>query len=486
MADGALSIQGFRTARMIGNLGVRQLEVPPGQEADALASLRNNPLVEYAELDVARKPLWVPDDYYYSSRQWNLRKINMEPAWDITRGSQSIRVAVIDTGFNSTQPDRPKNVVAPYDECTGSNNLTDEDGHGTHVSGIIAANTGNDKGIAGVAPEISLMPIKVECSGSIYVSTEIAAMQYAVDNGARVLSISLGGDAWVNSERDAVNYALSRGAMVVAAAGNEYLNGNTPSYPAGYPGVIAVGATGNDDMRASYSNVQPYVTVAAPGGAGGSSSGWIVSTYLTSTYALMMGTSQATPHVAGLAGLIWSVNPALTNLQVASIITTTAVDLGSPGKDDEYGWGRIDAYTALARALMTLPSPTPTETRTPTATATTTATATATATPTKTSTPVPAPLGTATPPVTTMPTATPSPNPPATPTAIPTPAAGSNIPPTATATAPAPPSLPAAPTATPSPTPLATPIGTPAPKPGSVSLSARLFLPALTTQSIAW
>ncbi len=370
MADATLSIQGLRMNGNVVGSEVRKAAVAPGEELRAVAALRGNPLVDYAEPDYVLQTLWVPNDAYYSTAQWNLRQINVEKAWDITRGSPGVKVAVIDTGLNMYNPDRPANIVSPRNQCTSGSEMGDSNNHGTHVSGIIAASANNGIGISGVAPDISLMPVKVECDGIITTSATTAAVHHAVDNGARVMNISLGTASFSQTMSDAIAYAVARGTLVVAAAGNGYSSGNLPMYPAAFPGVLAVGASTHEQTRASYSEVQPYVSVVAPGGdpSGGTDpdpNHWIKSTYGTS-YGSLAGTSQAAPHASGLAGLIWSVNPGLNSAQVADIITSTASDLGPPGRDNEFGWGQVDAYPALlkAKGLSASPSPTPAVQRT--------------------------------------------------------------------------------------------------------------------------
>lgn len=388
LADAALSVQGLTTMSTVYGSEVRKVAVTPGQEIQTVAGLMSNPLVEYAEPDYLLQSMWAPNDTYYASDQWNLRQINMEAAWDITRGSSNVKVAVVDTGLNPDNPDRPVNIVSQWNQCIGGPALSDADGHGTHVSGIIAANTNNGIGVAGVAPGVSLMPVGVECDGNISVSNAAAGVRYAADNGANVMNISLGTQEQSQTLQDAIDYAIGKGVLVVASAGNGYASGNPIMYPAGFPGVLAVGASTHDLTRASYSEVQPYVSVVAPGGdasgaADSDSYHWIKSTYSTS-YASMAGTSQAAPHVAGLAGLILSINPGLTSAQVMSIITSTATDLGPPGRDDEYGWGQIDAYAALVKTQSMPPAPSPTPIGTPVATPTPAQTATPNPMPTPT------------------------------------------------------------------------------------------------------
>ena len=222
------------------------------------------------------------------------------------------------------------------------------------------------------------MPIKVlDASGLGYQSDIASGIQWAADRGARVINLSLGGPTPSTAIKDAIDYAHSKGALVVASSGNSYDEGNPVIYPAAYNHVLAVAATDNLDQHASYSSSGSYVDVAAPGGDPSSSSDpdpahWIESTYWRGAgsgfpetgYMAMAGTSQAAPHVAGLAALILARNPSLTNDQVASIIQNTTVDLGAAGRDDLFGYGRIDAAAAVQSAstaaqISILPPETP-------------------------------------------------------------------------------------------------------------------------------
>ena len=204
------------------------------------------------------------------------------------------------------------------------------------------------------------MPIKVlDASGSGYHTWIASGIQWAVDHGAQVINLSLGGESGSSVLQDAIDYAYSNGALVVAAAGNYYDQGNPVFYPAAYPHVLAVAATDDQDGHAYYSEAGYFVDVAAPGGSATSSldpdpNHWIRSTYWRGAghgdYASVIGTSQAAPHVSGLAALIWSVAPSLTNDQVEQVIKETAEDIGAPGRDDFFGYGRIDAYMAVINA----------------------------------------------------------------------------------------------------------------------------------------
>jgi subtilisin family serine protease len=224
----------------------------------------------------------------------------------------------------------------------------DDHGHGTHVAGIAAACTNNATGVAGVAWGARLMPIKVlDSSGNGSYNNVAAGVTYAADHDADVINLSLGGVGSSSTLLDAIEYATDKGSLVIAASGNcgsgcwiggQYYN-NPTFYPAAYADTMAVAATESDDDWASFSGHLPYVDVAAPGD-------FIYSTY-PGGYVYLDGTSMATPFVSGLAALVWSLDSALPNGQVRSIIQNTAVDLGAPGKDDYFGHGRINAWSAL-------------------------------------------------------------------------------------------------------------------------------------------
>jgi len=297
----------------------------------------------------------VPNDIHYDRYQWNLRQINLPLAWPMSTGSSTLTIAIVDTGIDLGHPDLAAKIVAGYDFVNKDDNPSDDDGHGTHVAGIAGAISDNILGVAGVAWNPRLMPVKVlDSEGSGWYSDIAAGITWAADHGARIINLSLTGGSANSTLQNAVNYAYDKGCLIVAAAGNDYEHGNPVKYPAAFPHVVAVAATTYKDEHASYSETGSYVDLAAPGGDSTSSSDpdpyhWIMSTYwrAQASYAQIVGTSQAAPHVAGLAALIWSVNPNLSPEQVESVMESTAVDLGSAGRDDTFGDGRIDAQAAL-------------------------------------------------------------------------------------------------------------------------------------------
>jgi len=283
--------------------------------------------------------------------------INADDAWGLCSvDAKQVTIAIIDTGVDLDHPDLQVNLLSGYDFVDDDAVPEDGEGHGTNVAGIAAAAL-NGIRVAGVAPTAKLLPVRVlDDSGSGYISDIASGIVYAADR-AQVLNLSLGSVSSSQTMLNAINYAVNtRGRLVVAAAGNcgdsYYLyNGcsdlNQPLYPAAYSNVMAVAATTSSDARASFSSKGTYVDIAAPGS-------YIYNTYYGNSYTYESGTSQAAPHVAGLAALVWAKNPGYTAAQVWSRITSTAVDLGATGVDTSFGAGRIDVERALG--LTALPA----------------------------------------------------------------------------------------------------------------------------------
>ena len=290
----------------------RQLEqIKEDLEADpAVESVGYNYLVRLA---------YTPDDPKFTN-QWGLRKTGFENAWDVTRGSGS-KIAVVDTGLDVGHEDLGEKVDLAWDFVNRDRTVNDLSGHGTHVAGIAAARTGNGRGVAGGCPDCDLLVAKVfDGKGTGTVARVADAIIWSADHGADVINLSLVHPKSSALDEDAVDYAERAGAVVVAAAGNGDTNDKT--YPAAYPGVIAVGATTSKDRRASFSNYGSWVDVAAPGVS-------VLST-VPGGYASWNGTSMATPHVSALAGLLAA--QGLGRKTIATRILDTAVDLGRTGR----------------------------------------------------------------------------------------------------------------------------------------------------------
>jgi len=318
---------------------------------------------------------FTPNDPYYATYQHNtLANMEMEAAWDLSHGNAAVIVAIIDTGMDFGHSDLAGSVWINDDE-TPANGLDDDangyvddvqgwdffgednlpqdvHGHGTHVTGIAAARTNNGLGIAGMAGEATIMPLSIFSPQGFGTSADlIEAILYATDNGAQVINMSLGAVSYSRGEEAAVNYAWEHGVLLVAAAGNN--NNDAVHYPAAHDHVLAVSSVTASDLRSGFSSYGDFVDLAASGSS-------VMSTYKDSGYRLMSGTSMAAPHVAGLAALIRSRNPTLSNAEVRQILESTADDLGAAGWDPYYGHGRINGRRALeATPLPTPPVPTP-------------------------------------------------------------------------------------------------------------------------------
>jgi subtilisin family serine protease len=292
-------------------------------------------------------PRRTPNDPYYSW-QWNMERVRAPFAWASATGAELPVIAILDTGVGLTHPDLAPRLVAGWDFVHNDSAPEDDNGHGTHVAGIAAAAGDNAIGVAGMSWNGRIMPVKVlDEHGSGDAEVAMLGVHWAVDHGATIISMSLGTTDASPYLDEAVQYAISHGAIVVAAAGNvgSQLPMGVPVYPAAFPGVIGVGATGQDDTIASFSNRGSFVDVVAPGLQ-------VFSTWLGGGYSFQSGTSMATPHVSGLAALIWAAAPTRSAGQVASALQQGVVDLGAAGWDPIYGYGRIDAPSALARALQ--------------------------------------------------------------------------------------------------------------------------------------
>jgi serine protease len=298
----------------------------------------------------------------YRTKQWEFTRLHIATAWQSTTGA-GVTVAVLDTGVDATQPDLAGQVLPGFDAIAGGGSAdSDPNGHGTHVAGVIAADTGNNIGISAIAPNSKILPVRVlGPNGEGYMSAAASGIVYAADNGAQVINMSFDSPAQVDAVSTAIAYARSKGVVVVAAAGNDRKAGSPVSYPAATDGVIAVAATDQAEHVATFSTAGSYVDLAAPGTD-------ILSTWPGGKFVTMSGTSMAAPHVAAIAALLLAKDPTLTPDLVERVMEQSALDRGPTGRDDDYGYGRVDATAALT-LLTDLPSVTSTATPTPTPTA---------------------------------------------------------------------------------------------------------------------
>ncbi len=416
--SGVVAASSSKTNRAVGAASLRRFSVVPNLEhvklpaglsvQDAIKQYMNDPTVEYAEPNYLKRASMKADDPYFG-QQWALLNtgqaiegisgisgadVKATQAWDITTGSRNVIVAVLDTGIDSTHPDffaldHSSNIVQGYNYIAGNTNTTDDNGHGTHVSGIIGAVGNNGTGIAGIMWGVHIMPVKfLDATGTGSTADEISAIQFAVANGAKIMNASFAGGSFSCSEYYAIAKASSSGVLLMAAAGNgggslcdSGIGADTdtsPCYPASFsnpndkylnnpslrdPGectqvlpalanIISVASTDQSDNKSTFSNYGlNSVQVAAPGEN-------ILSTVPLSLgspfcdgspwkgYEFCNGTSMATPFVSGLAGLIYSQNPNLSYSQVRSIILNSVDPLPSLSGQIMTG-GRINAFRAL-------------------------------------------------------------------------------------------------------------------------------------------
>ncbi len=386
MREATVAAYQSRKIKKISRLDIYLLQIPENLSVEEMLSLlERNPDVEYAEPNYIRHiaqrtpndPFFIEQYALYNSGQEvgppsspqsgeNRADIKSREGWEETVGSEDVIIAVLDTGVDFNHPDLDDKLLATgYDFVNDDPVPTDDHGHGTHVAGIAAAETNNGEGIAGVAWNCKILPIKVaDSSGIILVSTEIDGIIWAVQNGADVINLSIGGPGASQPERDAIRDAYNNGVVVVAAAGNA---GDATEYPAAYPECMAVAATNSSDERVTFlntatdpvpweSNYGPEIDVAAPGET-------VFSLYPTDLvippflpYAWASGTSASTPHVAGLAALIKSIKGEILSVEdIMNIIRFTADDVNSatnPGRDDFIGYGRIDMRVALVPIII--------------------------------------------------------------------------------------------------------------------------------------
>ncbi len=325
----------------------------PGATRRLLKQLKREALIEYAHPNYQFQAAFVPNDRLYP-QQWNLRAIRMPEAWDISQG-EGVTVAVVDTGVTRVPDLAQTEFVQGYDFVDDDEDPTDLNGHGTHVAGTIAQSTNNTLGVAGVAFKAKIMPVRVlDANGFGSLSDVVEGIRYAADHGATIINLSLGSRASAQLLEEAVAYAYRKGVTLIAAAGNE--NSSQVSYPARYPHVIAVSATGPDGTKAPYSNYGVGVDIAAPGGAKTPEHpeyGILQQTINRRhpdepVFAYFQGTSMATPHVAGVAALIQAQGIKDPD-KVEEVLKMSATPV--PGdKQNFYGAGRLDAARALARA----------------------------------------------------------------------------------------------------------------------------------------
>lgn len=300
----------------------------------AIKALEKNPNVEYVEPNYVVEAVWTPNDTYYSGYQYGPQLTSTNLAWDLTKGLSGQEIAIVDTGVNYNHEDLSNKTILGYDFVQNDWYPMDQNDHGTHVAATAAASTNNGKGIAGMAPNTSILAVRVlDARGNGSLTDVADGIVYSADYGAEVINLSLGCDCDTQTLKNAVDYAWNSGSVIVAAAGNDGVS--TTFEPASYSNVIAVGAVDANDNVASFSNYGTWVDVTAPGVD--------IASAVRNGYAYMSGTSMASPHVAGLAALL--AGQGKNNSQIRQAIENTADQISGTGTYFKYG--RINSYQAV-------------------------------------------------------------------------------------------------------------------------------------------
>ena len=332
----------------VGRTDWRVVHVDPAARDAARAALRRDRRVLDVEPNLRRTASLEPNDPWLAKggTQVALRMLRAPQAWSLTTGSSTVRIAVLDTGVDPTHPDLAGKLLPGRDVVYGDGDPRDENGHGTLVTGIAAAATGNGRGMAGLGWNTRVIPVQVLGPDGSGLDSDVAAgITWAADAGADVINISFGGPGDSQALRDAVTYAMGKGALVVAAAGNEGLR--EPEYPAAIPDVLAVGASQISGDVAWFSTHGPWIDLVAPGvevmGAWPVADGPI-------PYATASGTSVAAPLASATAALVAAQHPDWTPAALAARLRDTATDRGPPGIDPFYGAGGLDTAAAVGAA----------------------------------------------------------------------------------------------------------------------------------------
>lgn len=336
----AISTHGATVQGQIPSIDTLVLSVPPAALKGVMRSLGDTGLFTVVEQDSVGKGGSIPNDPGFSS-QWHLSTINAPAAWDITTGKTTVPIAMVDSGVNPAHPDLAAKLMPGWSFLLSNNNTADVLGHGTATAGVAAAASNNGVGVTGVSWLSPIMPLVVlNSADSAYYSDIANAITYAADHGARVINVSIGGTAASSTLQSAVNYAWNKGAVVFASAMNN--STSTPYYPAACDNVIAVSATEPGDTLSGFSNYGSWIDLAAPGNN-------IYTTDNGGGYSTWYGTSFSSPIAAGTAALALSINPGLTAQGLVNLLEANSDDIGAPGFDTSFGWGRINAYrVALA------------------------------------------------------------------------------------------------------------------------------------------
>jgi subtilisin family serine protease len=345
------SLHGLRVVDRIAAIRVAEVRVPNGR---AVASLRSRSGIRFVQRAHGRVEMSAPS---IPAWQWSATRANLVPSW-VNAAASSVKIAVIDTGADLSTPTLAAKNPITWNVVTGSPSVSDVIGHGTFVASLAAG--ADTDGVSGFGGDAQLMVVQANRGGTGFSDIdEASAITWAVDNGARIINLSLGGAQTSAIERNAIAYATSHGVLIVAAAGNSAEQGNPLVYPAALLGEsgLVVGAATTTGTRALFSSTGSYVDVLAPGVdvlgalAKGAPAGFFSRVLMPSalgSYAIGSGTSYAAPEVAGAAALVWAANPSLSAEGVAATIEATSSNGGSWTTD--LAFGNVDVAAAVARA----------------------------------------------------------------------------------------------------------------------------------------
>ena len=340
----ALTRAGARLENTINRINVHVLQVPDAALDRVSAALMQTGLFTFVERDHFMHPTGTavtPNDPDFPS-QWHLPAIQAPYAWGVATGSSNVVIAVIDSGADWTHPDLAPNLVTGWNFLNNTSTTQDNAGHGTAVSGTAAAASNNGLGVTGVSWNNKIMPLQVLDATTSATDSGVAnAMTYAADHGARIISISLCASSSSSTLQSAESYAWNKGTVIFAAAGNA--SSSSPNYPAADSNVVAVSATDQNNTFASFSNYGSWIDISAPGN-------YILTTTLGGGYGQWYGTSFSTPITAAVGALVLSLKPGLSASQLVSLLEQNADDLGSPGWDQYFGYGQVNAYKAVLAA----------------------------------------------------------------------------------------------------------------------------------------
>ncbi len=347
---------GGKASKLAQN-GLYLIELPGNASERAIAArLAPNPHLKFVELDQLVEGTGAANDPYFGSA-WHLGRIGAPAVWDHTQGA-GVTIAILDTGIDANHPDLAGRLVPGWNFVDNNSNTSDVHGHGTGVAGAAAATTNNGTGVASVAGQARIMPVRIaDAKAYAYWSTIAQGITWAADKGAKVINISYDQLPLSSAVISAAQYAKNKGALVVVAAGNRQKDEQfTPT-----TSMIPVSATDSTDTITTWSSWGDYVAMSAPGLN-------IWSTNRGGGYGAWWGTSVASPVTAGVVALMMSANPALKNTEVESLLFATTTDLGAKGRDPYYGHGRVNADAAVRAALgmTTTTTVAPSDTQAPT------------------------------------------------------------------------------------------------------------------------